>query len=99
MSRALLLMLVAFVAACVLRFPSRELKTMHTDEATQAVKLHEMMEGQYQYDPKDHHGPTLLYSTNCGGSALLQVESGGRTLFDRSCEFRPGAVTPVVQAR
>ncbi len=55
-------MLVAFVAACVLRFPSREIKTMHTDEATQAVKLHEMMEGHYQYDPKDHHGPTLLYS-------------------------------------
>lgn len=62
MSRALLLMLVAFVAACVLRFPSRDVKTMHTDEATQAVKLHEMMEGHYQYDPKDHHGPTLLYS-------------------------------------
>ena len=56
-------MLVALVAACVLRFPSREIKTMHTDEATQAVKLHEMMEGNYHYDPKDHHGPTLLYST------------------------------------
>ena len=56
-------MLVALLIACVLRFPSREIKTMHTDEATQAVKLHEMMDGQYQYDPKDHHGPTLLYST------------------------------------
>lgn len=63
LSRALVLLLVAVVAACVLRFPSREIKTMHTDEATQAVKLHEMMEGRYHYDPKDHHGPTLLYST------------------------------------
>jgi len=44
-------------------------------------------------------GPTLLYSTNCGGSALLQVESEGRPLFDRNCEFRPGLVTPVVYTR
>ncbi len=64
LSRALLLLLAAFVAACVLRFPDREIKTMHTDEATQAVKLHELMEGRYQYDPVDHHGPTLLYSRN-----------------------------------
>ncbi len=63
LSRALILMVVAFVIACVLRFPAREVKTMHTDEATQAVKLHEMMQGEYHYDPKDHHGPTLLYST------------------------------------
>lgn len=63
LSRALVLMLVALVAACVLRLPSREVKIMHTDEATQSVKLHEMMEGDYHYDPKDHHGPTLLYST------------------------------------
>lgn len=62
LSRALLLLLVAFVAACVLRFTDRAIKIMHTDEATQAVKLHEMMEGRYKYDPVDHHGPTLLYS-------------------------------------
>lgn len=63
LTRALVLMLVAVVAACVLRLPSREVKPMHTDEATQAIKLHEMQEGRYHYDPKDHHGPTLLYST------------------------------------
>jgi len=63
LSRALILMLVAFVAACVLRFPAREMKTMHTDEATQAVKLHELMQGEYHYDPKDHHGPMLISST------------------------------------
>ena len=62
LSRALLLMLAALVVACVLRFPDREVKPMHTDEATQAVKLHEMMDGVYAYDPVDHHGPTLLYS-------------------------------------
>ncbi len=63
LSRALVLVLVALVAACVLRFPSREVKTMHVDETTQALKLREMIDGEYRYDPKDHHGPTLLYST------------------------------------
>lgn len=62
LSRALILILLALVAACFLRLPSRELKPMHTDETTQAVKLHEMMQGEYLYDPVDHHGPTLLYS-------------------------------------
>jgi predicted membrane-bound mannosyltransferase len=59
----LIVLLLAAVSACLLRFPDRETKIMHTDEATQAVKLHEMMEWNYHYDPVDHHGPTLLYST------------------------------------
>lgn len=57
------LFLFALLAACILRFPSRELKPMHADETTQALKLREALAGQYQYDPRDHHGPTLLYST------------------------------------
>ena len=36
---------------------------MHVDETTQALKLREVLAGSYHYDPVDHHGPTLLYST------------------------------------
>ncbi len=49
--------------ACVLRLPGRELKPMHVDETTQALKLQELLNGEYHYDPRDHHGPTLLYAT------------------------------------
>ena len=62
-SRALILLVLAFIVAAFLRFPDREAKPMHVDETTQAVKLGELMEGKYKYDPVDHHGPTLLYAT------------------------------------
>lgn len=55
--------MLAFVMAGLLRFPDRADRPMHVDESTQAVKLGELMEGQYRYDPVDHHGPTLLYAT------------------------------------
>ncbi len=35
---------------------------MHTDETTQAIKLRDLMQGQYKYDPLEHHGPTNLYA-------------------------------------
>jgi hypothetical protein len=63
LAKAVLLLVVAFVVACVLRFPDRERKPMHVDETTQALKLKEVLSGTYHYDPVDHHGPTLLYST------------------------------------
>ena len=63
MTRALMILVMAFIVAAFLRFPDRAAKPMHVDEATQAVKLGEMMAGQYKYDPVDHHGPTLLYAT------------------------------------
>ncbi len=63
LSRALIFILIAIIAACVLRLTARESKPMHVDESTQAVKLHQLLEGEYEYDPRDHHGPTLLYST------------------------------------
>lgn len=35
---------------------------MHADEANQAVKLGQLLEeGEYRFDPRDHHGPTLYY--------------------------------------
>jgi uncharacterized protein (TIGR03663 family) len=37
---------------------------MHHDEANQAVRTGILLEsGIYQYDPHEHHGPTLYYST------------------------------------
>lgn len=60
---ALFLLLLAVLAGAYLRFPERQIKFMHVDETTQALKLEEMMVGKYHYDPVDHHGPTLLYAT------------------------------------
>jgi uncharacterized protein (TIGR03663 family) len=37
-------------------------RPMHADEANQAVKLGQLLEtGDYRFDPRDHHGPTLYY--------------------------------------
>ena len=37
---------------------------MHHDEANQAVKFGALLErGEYRYDARDHHGPTLYYLT------------------------------------
>ncbi len=63
MTRAVILLIVAFIVAAFLRFPDRADRPMHVDETTQAVKLGELMAGDYRYDPVDHHGPTLLYAT------------------------------------
>jgi uncharacterized protein (TIGR03663 family) len=36
---------------------------MHADEANQAVKAGELLEGgSYAFDPRDHHGPALYYA-------------------------------------
>ncbi len=56
----------AFVAlvglAAWLRFAGLGEKPLHSDEAVQAWKLGELLEGTgYAYDPADHHGPTLYY--------------------------------------
>ena len=45
LSRALMLLLVAFVLAAFLRFPDRAARPMHVDETTQSVKLQELMSG------------------------------------------------------
>ena len=37
---------------------------MHHDEANQAIKFGDLLErGDYRYDYRDHHGPTLYYLT------------------------------------
>ena len=39
-------------------------RPMHNDEANQFGKLWDTYaEGKFEYDPHDHHGPTLIFST------------------------------------
>lgn len=50
-------------------------RTFHPDEANQAFTTGRLLEtGQYRYDPKDHHGPTLYYS-----AAAIQRVAGHST--------------------
>lgn len=56
----LLLVVLALGLAAFYRFPGLEKRPMHTDEAILAVKLGEFWNsGQFDYDPKDYHGPAL----------------------------------------
>src|SRR6516164_8831869 len=68
MIRARLLVAVAMLAilaiAAAMRLPRLELRPMHADEANQAVKTGQLYEtGKYDYDAKDHHGPSLYWLT------------------------------------
>lgn len=54
----------ALAAGLLLRLASVDARPMHHDEANQAVRFGLLLEtGHYQYDPEDHHGPTLYYLT------------------------------------
>jgi len=51
-------------AALVFRLIGLGHRPMHHDEANQAVKFGVLLEeGEYRYDPAEHHGPTLYYLT------------------------------------
>lgn len=51
------------LAALWLRLHDLADRPMHADEANQAVKLGQLLEtGDYTFDPRDHHGPTLYYA-------------------------------------
>ncbi len=56
------LLLLVLLVALGLRCFDLGARPMHADEANQAVKLGQMLEGgTYLFDPQDHHGPTLYY--------------------------------------
>ncbi len=58
----LLLPLLAFVAALLVRLPGLESRPFHTDEAVNAYILEETLSGEgYRYRANDHHGPALFY--------------------------------------
>ena len=60
---AICLFLLALAAGTSFRLFDLEVRPMHTDETTQAIKFRDLTQGQYLYDPTEHHGPTLLYAT------------------------------------
>jgi uncharacterized protein (TIGR03663 family) len=58
------LVAMALTAGLALRTARLDLRPMHHDEANQAVKFGALLErGEYRYDARDHHGPTLYYLT------------------------------------
>ncbi|MDP6794175.1 MAG: TIGR03663 family protein [Verrucomicrobiota bacterium] len=64
MSRSIFIALVLIIAAAVTAFRLSQLseRPMHGDEAVNAFKLGETIEGRgYIYDPHEYHGPTLNY--------------------------------------
>jgi uncharacterized protein (TIGR03663 family) len=55
---------IASAAGLALRLAWLDARPMHHDEANQALKFGALLErGEYHYDPRDHHGPTLYYLT------------------------------------
>jgi len=55
---------LAVAAALALRGARLAERPMHHDEANQAIKFGDLLErGDYRYDYRDHHGPTLYYLT------------------------------------
>src|SRR4028119_336740 len=56
-------MFVIGAGALWLRLSHLDARPMHTDEAVHALKLRDLMRGQYRYDPQEFHGPTLYYFT------------------------------------
>ena len=66
MSRPIFILLILLItaAAAAFRLPDLAERPMHGDEAVNAVKLGETIEGRgYEYDPHEYHGPTLNYLT------------------------------------
>ena len=58
------LVAIALTAALALRGARLDVRPMHHDEANQALKFGDLLErGEYRYDARDHHGPTLYYLT------------------------------------
>lgn len=79
LSVACLLLLAA--AAWMIRLPRLAERPMHGDEANQAVKTGILLEtGEYQYDPVEHHGPSLYWLT------LPSLWLQGRTDFSQTTE-------------
>ena len=63
--RLVVLSLVIIAAAALaIRLPQLGRRPMHCDEANQAAKAGLLLEtGRYDYDPQDHHGPSLYWLT------------------------------------
>jgi uncharacterized protein (TIGR03663 family) len=61
-ARAAGLVLGLVLLSGALRFPLLAARPMHADEAIHADRVGTLLEGGgYKYDPKEYHGPTLVY--------------------------------------
>ncbi len=77
-------------AALAVRLPRLAQRPMHGDEANQAAKAGILLEtGVYEYDPKEHHGPSLYWLT------VPSLRLSGANDFAHSTETAYRAV-PVV---
>ena len=80
----LLLLLIAAGIALLLRCPMLGLRPMHNDEGVNAVKFGQLWTtGVYQYDPNEHHGPTLIYATWIVERLTGARDRGGRRFTRR----------------
>jgi uncharacterized protein (TIGR03663 family) len=70
---------------------SLDLRPMHNDEAVNGVKFGRLWEqGDYRYDPNEHHGPSLCYAT-----LVLSRLTGAPKDIDQFSEGRLRLVTVV----
>lgn len=85
-----ILLLFVVLVALGLRSYRLAARPMHADEANQAVKLGQMLEGgTYAFDPRDHHGPTLYYFGLI--PAWLRGESTLAALTETTLRLTPAA--------
>ncbi len=79
---------LAVVLALALRCPQLSERPMHNDEAVNAIKFQSLwQQGEYRFDPNEHHGPLLFYST------LAWAKLTGAPDFANFDENRVRAVT------
>lgn len=90
--RAWTLLLVLLIAAggLAFRLPKLELRPYHVDEAVQAVKTGELLDGgRYEYNPFEFHGPSLYYLT----LPILKLRGAENFAASRDADFR---LVPVI---
>lgn len=77
----LVVLLIALAIGAAFRVPGLGLRPFHGDEANQAMRAGILLEeGRYEYDPHEHHGPTLYYL------ALLPLWMTGTTTIAEATE-------------
>jgi len=84
MSRPIFIAIILLIAVVgsVFRLQDLAERPMHGDEAVNAAKLGETIEGRgYEYDPHEYHGPTLNYLT------LIPAWIGGDGSYAGLSEF------------
>src|SRR5262245_47037971 len=57
-------LLLALGLGLALRLPYLAQRPMHNDEGVNGIRSCNLLDrGHYQYDPNEHHGPSLFYAT------------------------------------